>query len=67
MNKVWMESEKQYIRDNANKKKDVELSKELTKMTGRVVSLQAVRKQRQKMGLGKKPGRGVCGLVNDNN
>lgn len=63
MNKVWLESERQYIRDNSNEKKDVEIAKELTRMTGRNVSLQAVRKQRQKMGLNKMPGRGICGLV----
>ena len=66
MNIKWLESERQYIRDNCDEMKDVDIAKELTRMTqGRrdPVSLQAVRKQRQKMGLSKIPGRGKCGLV----
>lgn len=62
-----MESEKQYIRDNCNDMKDVEIARELARMTGRKVTLQAVRKQRQHMGLAKKCGRGLCGLVTKTN
>jgi hypothetical protein len=43
--------------------KDKELAAKLTQMSGRVVSLQAVRKQRQKMGIAKNPGRGKCEIV----
>lgn len=68
MNKVWLESEKQFIRDNSDTMKDIEIAKELTRIIKRNVTLNAVRKQRQNMGLNKKPGRGICGLVkNDNN
>ena len=43
--------------------KDVEIAKSLTEMSGRKVTLQAVRKMRQKLGVKKKCGRGVCGLI----
>jgi hypothetical protein len=63
MNKIWSETEKDYIRNNAEKLKDKEIAAKLTEMTGRVISLQAVRKQRQKLGITKAPGRGKCGLA----
>jgi hypothetical protein len=62
MNKVWSEAEKQFIVQNASTMKDDEIAARLTQITGRKVSLQAVRKQRQKMGITKKPGRGVCAV-----
>ena len=62
MNKVWNDAEKDYIRTHAASMKDRELAKKLTEMTGRHVTIQAVRKQRQKMGLVKAQGRGVCSL-----
>ena len=42
--------------------KDIDLARQLSQVTGRKISLQSVRKQRQKMGIEKQPGRGVCGL-----
>jgi hypothetical protein len=63
MNRVWSQAERDYIRANANEMKDKELAAKLTQMTGRNVSLQAVRKQRQKLGISKEPGRGKCGVV----
>jgi len=63
MNKIWQEHEKVFIKNNANILKDVELADRLSKMTGRKVTLQAVRKQRQKMGINKIPGRGRCRVV----
>lgn len=63
MNQVWSSAERDFIRDNAGKLKDKELAAKLTQMTGRLVSLQAVRKQRQKMGISKNPGRGKCEIV----
>lgn len=65
MNKIWTEEQKQFVKDNAGKMKDQEIADELTKRSGRQVSLQAVRKQRQKLGLNKKPGRGICSLVQE--
>ena len=66
MNKVWSDAEKQYIRENANTMKDQELADKLSNLTGRKISLQSVRKQRQKMKIAKRPGRGICGTVKDN-
>ena len=60
MNKIWSEAERDFIRKNAGKLKDKELAAKLTQMTNRYVSLQAVRKQRQKIGITKNPGRGKC-------
>ena len=63
MNKVWTEEEKQFISNNANMMTDKVLSAKLSQITGRNVTLQAVRKQRQKMGIAKQPGRGICAVV----
>ena len=63
MNKVWEESEKAFIRNNADRMKDKELAIKLTQITGRTVSIQAVRKQRQKLGIVKAKGRGKCAVV----
>lgn len=63
MNKVWKESEKQFVRENCARMTDEMLSKKLTEITGRKISIHSIRKLRQNMGLKKKPGRGVCGLV----
>lgn len=65
MNKIWSDSEKNYIRTNAATMKDRELAVKLSEMTGRNVTVQAVRKQRQKMGIQKAQGRGVCSLADD--
>lgn len=63
MNKIWNENEKNFIRNNAHVMKDRELAAKLTETTGRTVTIQAVRKQRQKLGIAKKHGRGVCGVM----
>lgn len=63
MNKIWTETEKNFIRANAGVMKDRELAVKLTEMTGRNVSMQAVRKQRQKLGIKKAYGRGKCSVV----
>jgi hypothetical protein len=63
MNKVWKESEKQFVRDNCARMTDQVLSEKLTDITGRRVTIHSIRKLRQSLGLRKKPGRGVCGLV----
>ncbi len=65
MNRKWAEKDLQYIRENADNLKDRELAAELTQRSGRPVSLGAVRKMRQRLGLGKKSGRGVCALKVD--
>ena len=63
MNKEWTTEEKEFIRNNAGHMTDKTLSAKLSKITGRNVTLQAVRKQRQKMGIAKQPGRGICAVV----
>tara|TARA_R110000824_G_scaffold128568_3_gene289470 strand:- start:2486 stop:2689 length:204 start_codon:yes stop_codon:yes gene_type:complete len=63
MNVKWTPEEKQYIIDNSSHLKDKELSEKLTEKSGRVVTLDAVRKMRQKLGIKKKHGRGICALV----
>jgi hypothetical protein len=65
MNKVWKDSEKQFVRDNCARMTDKVLSEKLTDITGRNVTIHSIRKLRQSLGLRKKPGRGVCGLVEE--
>ena len=67
MNNTWSSLEKQFIRDNASTMKDKELAVKLSEITRRAISLQAVRKQRQKLGLSKICGRGRCELKCLNN
>lgn len=63
MNNKWTENDKNFLRDNASKMKDIEISEALTKSSGRIVSLEAVRKMRQKLGLKKASGRGIVKVV----
>lgn len=65
MYKLWNESEKQFIRDNCARMTDEVLSSKLTDITGRRITINAIRKLRQILGLKKKRGRGVCELVDD--
>jgi len=66
MNVKWSENEKNFIRDNAYRMKDQEIADALTEQSGRQVTLQAVRKMRQNLGVKKKAGRGICGLATHN-
>ena len=63
MNKIWTESEKTFIRENAAIMTDSVVAKQLEGITGRKVSVQAVRKQRSLMQIRKKPGRGICQVL----
>ena len=63
MNIKWSEDEKDFIRANAAAMKDAEMADYLTTHAGRLVTLDAIRKVRQKLGIAKKPGRGICGVV----
>lgn len=63
MNVKWTESDKNFVRDNAHSMKDVEIAAALTESTGRIVTLQAVRKMRQKLGVKKASGRGIIKVV----
>ena len=62
MNVKWSENEKTFVRENAHRMKDKDIAKIVTEQSGREVSLQAVRKMRQKLGVKKKSGRGICEL-----
>jgi len=63
MNNKWTENDKNFLRDNASKMKDIEIAEALTKSSGRIVSLEAVRKMRQKLGVKKASGRGIVKVV----
>lgn len=62
MNVKWTENEKNFIKSNAHCMKDEEIAEVLTRQAGRDVSVYAVRKKRQEMGILKKFGRGICAL-----
>ena len=66
MNQVWTEAERQFIKDSAGTLTDEAGAIELSKVCGRIVTVNAWRKQRQKMGIKKNPGRGICSIRNDN-
>ena len=66
MNIKWTDEDRQFIKDNAAFMKDAVIAKKLTEKTGREVTLDAVRKVRQTLGIKKKHGRGICGIVNQN-
>lgn len=62
-NHVWTEPQKQFVRDNAARLKDWELAAALSRITGRTVTIHALRKCRQGLGIWKKQGRGLCEVV----
>ena len=62
MNIKWRNEDRQYIKDNAGAMRDQDIARELSLRNGRDVSLGAVRKLRQRMGIDKKCGRGICEL-----
>lgn len=66
MNIKWTDEERQFIKDNAAFMKDKELAEKISEMSDRKVTLDAVRKVRQKLGIKKKQGRGICGIQQPN-
>ena len=62
MNIKWSEVDKQFIKERAADLKDKELAIQLSLRNGRPVSLGAIRKLRQRLGITKKCGRGICAL-----
>ena len=60
MNQIWSEAERQFIRENAGILTDKAGAEQLSRITRRKVTIHAWRKQRQKMGISKSPGRGIC-------
>lgn len=62
MNIKWTLEDKQFIRDNASSTKDKDLAVALSQRNQRIISIAAVRKLRQRLGIIKKSGRGKCEL-----
>ena len=62
MNIKWSAEDKQFIKERAADLKDNELAIQLSLRNGRPVSLGAIRKLRQRLGITKKCGRGICAL-----
>lgn len=63
MNQIWTPMEEQFIKENADKVTDEVGAAQLSEIVGRPISVYAWRKKRQKMGLTKAPGRGVCKVI----
>ncbi len=63
MNQIWTPMEEQFIRENADKVTDEVGAAQLSNIIGRHISVYAWRKKRQKMGMTKAPGRGVCRVI----
>jgi hypothetical protein len=59
----WTPEVVQFIKDNAATLKDKELAEKVSELLGKPVSMQSVRKQRQKVGVVKAAGRGKCSVV----
>lgn len=66
MNRVWTESEKEFLRQNAGIMRDSDMAATLTRICCRHVSRISIKRARQRLGLIKKiSGRGhVCPLLN---
>ena len=62
MNRKWTESERRIIVQNAHRLTDNDIADRLTRSTGRSISVNAVRKTRQRLGIIKQSGRGICKL-----
>ena len=63
MNKVWTQEEKDFIRQNSAYMRDKDMAEAISKIRGKKVSVQALRKQRAKLGINKMGGRGNFNLV----
>lgn len=59
---AWDFDEVEFIRMNAGHVKDEDLLAMLVRITGRSITLGALRRKRLRMGVKKKRGRGRCGL-----
>ena len=66
MNIKWTTADKQFVRENASTVKDKDLAVELGMRNQRQVSLDSIRKLRQRLGIIKKRGRGRCELEEQN-
>lgn len=55
--KKWGNNELQYIKDNISQYSDNNLAEKMSQMTGETISSSMIRRQRRKLGIGKKRGR----------
>lgn len=60
MRKVWSEAELQFIKANAAIMKDTDIAARLSQLVGRPITLFSVRHARQRLGIAKRMGRGLC-------
>jgi hypothetical protein len=60
MNQIWSDAERNFVRDNAGVLTDEQGAAQLSRITGRDITMFAYRKQRQAMKIVKKQGRSTC-------
>lgn len=60
---AWTEAEREFIRQNAGRLKDVEIAAALSRITGRNVTLQSARRARHRLGIRKRQGCGYCEVI----
>ena len=65
MNKKWTQAEEDFVMQSAELLTDKQGAAELSKISGRNITVDAWRKKRQHLKIKKKPGRGVCAVVED--
>jgi hypothetical protein len=63
MNIQWSDAENNFIKENAGIFKDTQLVMEIQRVFGKQVKLHQVTKQRQRLGIKKQKGRGICKVV----
>ena len=57
MNKKWSKIEEKFIKEHCNKLTDIEIAFKLTEISNRPITMEAVRKKRQRLNCAKPPGR----------
>lgn len=62
MNKKWNEVEIEFLKNNVERFTDEDGARRLSELVGRTITMESWRKKRQKLGIVKKRGRGVCEL-----
>lgn len=60
----WEEADRTFVKQNADKLTDQQLTDRLSEAKGRSISVQTVRKLRQSLGIVKARGRGACKVLN---
>jgi hypothetical protein len=60
---MWSDAVKKFVRENASLLKDEQIAATISRLTGKPVSVQAVRALRVRLGIEKRMGRGYCEVV----